>query len=100
MDYVLNKLQQFNSWYENQKEPRRFLMFITLMILAIFPLQLGVTFGHPIMALLGLVMFMFMTGVALIRVFGFGGKHKYLAYTIMWLLGAITALAGLRIFLE
>jgi low temperature requirement protein LtrA len=99
MDWLFDKLSQFNHWYDAQQEPKRFLLFITLMILAIFPLQLGVTFGHPIAALFGLGMFTFMSMVAVLRAFGFGGKHKYAAYAVMGLLGAIMAIAGFRIFL-
>lgn len=99
MNFIFDKLSQFNHWYDAQQEPKRFLLFITLMILAIFPLQLGITFGHPLAAIFGLGMLAIMSLVAVVRAFGLGGKHKYAAYAIMGLLGVGMAIAGLRIFL-
>lgn len=99
MDWLIDKVGLFNRWYDGQQEPKRFLLFITVMTLAILPLQLGITFGSPIMALLGGLLFGVMCFIATIRAFGLGGKHQLVAKAMVGVFMFLLVLIGLRFIL-
>lgn len=67
-------INRFNTWYDGLKEPKRFLLFMAMMAMAVFPLQLGLAFGNVIATLFGLVVLLVLVVVALFRAFGLGGK--------------------------
>lgn len=62
---MLNKIKKANEWYDNLKEPRRFLMFLSTYTVLLFPMY----FGPP---------FMWITviGVSLMMVFRLVGIAK------------------------
>lgn len=99
MDRLIDKVGLFNRWYDGQREPKRFLLFITVMALAVFPLQMGITFGSPIMVLLGGSLFGVMCFVATLRAIGLGGKHRYIAHAMTGLFLFMAVLLGLRFLL-
>jgi hypothetical protein len=99
MDWLIDKVGLFNRWYDGQREPKRFLLFISVMALAVIPLQLSVTFGSPIMALLGGSLFGVMCFIAALRAIGLGGKHQYVAQAITGLFLFMAVILGLRFLL-
>lgn len=99
MDWLIDKVGLFNRWYDGQREPKRFLLFITVMTLAIVPLQLSITFGSPIMALLGGSLFGVMCFIATLRAIGMGGKHRYVAHAMIGVFLFLAIMLGLRFML-
>ena len=99
MNWLIDRVGIFNRWYDGQREPKRFLLFITVMTLAIVPLQLSVTVDSPIMALFGVSLLGVMCFIASLRAVGTGGKHQYAAHAITGLFLLMAALLGLRFLL-
>lgn len=92
MKALLIKLGAFNSWYDALKEPKRFLLFMFAMSLAVIPLQLGMSTGSAFAVIFGFVIFAIMITIAFSRAFSFSGTYKYVGVILaaaLWLTGSI-----------
>jgi len=92
-------INRFNMWYDRLPEPWRFLLFISVMACAIFPLQLGLAFHVKSMAFFGLGLFTIVCIVGTARAFGLGGRtgpHKYIGLAMLLMMGVV---AGASVFL-
>ena len=96
---MVKLINHFNGWYDQLQEPWRFLLFISYMALAVFPLQLGLQFGNVLATLFGLVLFAAAVIVGVFRAFGLGGKHRWVGYAIGYVMIGLFAMIALSIAL-
>jgi len=59
--------EKFNRWYDSHSDGTRFVIFLAMISLATIPLNFGIRTINPILAIGGLVMLLFMCGVAFVR---------------------------------
>ena len=79
----MNLISNFNIWFDKLREPNRFLLFMGIMCLAIFPLQVGILFRSQLFAFFGLAIMLSMCAIAIVRAFSFGGKHKIVGVAML-----------------
>lgn len=85
-------VDRFNTWYDNLPGGPRFAFFMSLMLMAIVPLEFGLSLGHRGMASFGLVMMSGLTLIGVQRAVGLKRMHK-LVGLLMALGLAIVAMA-------
>lgn len=61
-------LNRFHAWYDTVKEPYRFLIFISSMILWLAPVELGVLIASPTLMIIGMIGMTVVVFVALHRI--------------------------------
>lgn len=81
-------INKFNTWYDGLPGTPRFLLFISVMAVAIFSLQLGPVYAKPWVTLFGLSIFSMMCFVACVRATNMGSMHRVVA----WVLGGLMVL--------
>lgn len=98
MNWLIDKVGLFNRWFDDQREPSRFLLFITVMALTVCTLQFGITFGSAAMAFIGAALFGVMSFIATLRAVGLGGKHRTIAKGIIGVYMLLLVIVVLRFF--
>lgn len=99
MNWLVDQLYRFNGWYDGQREPLRFLLFITVMAFAVIPLQLGISLNSAPAAWFGGSLFGVMCFLASMRAAYLGHIHRYAAQAIIGLYLLVVVLLGLRFLL-
>ncbi len=79
MDRLISQMSRFNQWFDGLQEPGRFLLFLVMMVVSVFVLQLGINLGNQVMITIGLVNTSIVTMIAALRATGRGGPHKLIA---------------------
>ena len=80
----------FNVWYDELKEPKRFGIFMAIMMISVALLQVGFSLNNGPMMVIGLVNTMIVTYIACIRALCKGGNHRYVSYAMI---GGLTLIA-------
>ena len=83
MTPFLSNIARFNDWYDRLPPGDRFWLFMSAMALAVFPLQLGLTFQHRGAALVGLSIFTLIVLGACLRAHRLGGGHRMAASVLL-----------------
>lgn len=98
---MIGLANRFNTWYDHElREPYRFLLSLVAMAVATVPLQIGLNIGSPAMALIGLVLLSVLCFVGALRALGLGGKHRIMGFVMAGMMGVITALVILTVWIQ
>jgi len=81
---MFTAIDRFNSWYDKQQDPWRFLIFMGLMFVSVFALHLGLVVKNLPMMAVGLITTSVVVVIAVVRASGHRGiLHRKVGYAIM-----------------
>jgi hypothetical protein len=66
---LINKLVQLNSWFDSLKEPKRFLLFMSVFVVPASLLQTNWVYNHPVWLAISAVAFISCIILGLFRIF-------------------------------
>jgi hypothetical protein len=89
-------IDRFNAWYDRLQEPWRFLFFIGLMCVSVFPLHIGVNLNSPKLMLFGLITTIGVVCIAIKR--AIGKRSKMVGYAMMGILTLIVLAVGVLLY--
>lgn len=98
MNWLIAQVSRFNSWYDGLAGTPRFLLFLGLMMVSVFSLNLGLNLhdspASKYLISIGLINTLIVGWVAVIRANGLGGPHKLVAKILgFMLIGTIVMVA-------
>ena len=59
---------KFNAWYDTVQEPKRFFIFLFMILTSVVPIHAGVLLAIPLLTIFGLVVLLCLIGLAATRV--------------------------------